>query len=100
MQKLPRKPYLTQFTMHKAYQYVCMCHSSTLGTEPGVAQVVKALTAAETAYSAHSSKGVSDSNLLAGADATLVALVQACLPTSLLPTSSSILFAFQPAVSC
>lgn len=47
------------------------------------AQVVKALTAAETAYSANPSKGVSDSNLLAGADATLVALVQACLPAPL-----------------
>ena len=45
-------------------------------TGPGDTQVVKALTAAETAYSAHPSKGVSDSNLLAGADATLVALVQ------------------------
>lgn len=41
---------------------------------------MKALTAAETAYSANPSKGVSDSNLLAGADATLVALVQARLP--------------------
>ncbi|KAL3159401.1 hypothetical protein ABBQ38_009831 [Trebouxia sp. C0009 RCD-2024] len=37
---------------------------------------VKALTTAETAYSAHPSKAVSDSNLLAGGEATLVSLVQ------------------------
>ncbi|DBA85955.1 hypothetical protein WJX77_012239 [Trebouxia sp. C0004] len=39
--------------------------------------VVKALTAADTAYSAVPSKGTPDSSTLAGKDATLVALVQA-----------------------
>ncbi len=39
-------------------------------------QVVKALTAADTAYSAVPSKGITDSSTLAGKDATLVALVQ------------------------
>ena len=39
-------------------------------------QVITALTAADTAYSAVPSKGITDSNTLAGKDATLVALVQ------------------------
>lgn len=44
---------------------------------PKSTMVVKALTAADTAYSVVPSKGIADSSLLAGKDATLVALVQA-----------------------
>ena len=63
-----------------------MCQSSACQMWSYIAaQVVKALTAAETAYSANPSKGVSDSNLLAGADTTLVALVQVGLPALLAP---------------
>ena len=47
-------------------------------------QVVKALSAADTAYSAVSSKGTTDSTL-AGKDATLVALVQVNLIRGILP---------------
>ena len=48
-------------------------------------QVVKALTASDTAYSATSSKGTTDSNILAGKDATLVALVQVSFEPLLMP---------------
>ena len=44
--------------------------------------MVKLLTASETAYSANPGKGTSDINLLAGDDATLVALVQVSLQCS------------------
>lgn len=43
-----------------------------------VVQVLKGLTASETAYSAVPSKPISDSNPLAGTETTLVALVQVC----------------------
>jgi len=51
-------------------------------------QVVKALTAADTAYSAVPSKGTTDSSTLAGKDATLVALVQVNLITGTLQSQN------------
>lgn len=51
-------------------------------------QVVKALIAADTAYSAVPSKGTTDSSTLAGKDATLVALVQVNLIKDTLQSQS------------
>ncbi len=51
-------------------------------------QVVKALTAADTAYSAVPNKGTTDSGTLAGKDVTLVALVQVNLIKSIVQSQT------------
>lgn len=63
--------------MHNLDCCITQDTQSCLATPQLLLQVVKALTAADTAYSVVPSKGITDSSLLAGKDATLVALVQA-----------------------